>query len=72
MPGKYESLDLSLAVVKPGGFWVGDDLLPQSNWPEGHGDKVAWLLKTLAQNTAFSIVPLAWASGVVVAVRNTS
>ena len=72
MPGKYEGLDLSLAVVKPGGFWVGDDLLPQSNWPEGHGAKVGWLLETLAQNTAFSILPLAWATGVVVAVRKTS
>jgi predicted O-methyltransferase YrrM len=28
-PGKYEALEASLALLKPGGIWVGDDLLPQ-------------------------------------------
>src|SRR5262249_28758260 len=36
MPGKYEDLDLALAMVKCGGFYVADDMLPQANWPEGH------------------------------------
>ena len=69
MPGKYDGLRLSLGVVTPGGFWIGDDLLPQPNWPEGHASKVPLLLNELASHPEFTILPLAWASGAVVAVR---
>jgi predicted O-methyltransferase YrrM len=69
MPGKYEGLDEALAVVKPGGFYVIDDMLPQSNWPEGHAAKVPVLIEKLVANPNFRILPLVWASGVVVAVR---
>jgi predicted O-methyltransferase YrrM len=69
MPGKYEALEDALAVVKPGGFYIIDDLLPQPNWPEGHAEKVPALLDRLANDNRFFIAPMAWASGVVVAVR---
>jgi predicted O-methyltransferase YrrM len=70
MPGKYEGLEDALAVVKAGGFYVIDDLLSQPNWPEGHAAKVPKLIETLAADTRFQVLPLVWASGVVVAVRN--
>jgi predicted O-methyltransferase YrrM len=69
MPGKYDGLDDALAVVKVGGFYVIDDMLPQPNWPEGHSAKVPALIEKLAANAAFEVLPLVWASGVVVAVR---
>lgn len=69
MPGKYEGLEDALAVVKEGGFYVIDDLLPQPNWPEGHAEKVPVLIEQLAANSSFEVLPLVWASGVVVAVR---
>jgi len=69
MPGKYEGLEDALAVVKEGGFYVIDDMLPQANWPEGHAAKVPVLLEKLGENREFEVVPLAWASGVVLAVR---
>jgi predicted O-methyltransferase YrrM len=69
MPGKYDGLDDALAVVRVGGFYVIDDMLPQPNWPEGHSDKVTVLIEKLAANPAFEVLPLVWASGVVVAVR---
>jgi predicted O-methyltransferase YrrM len=72
MPGKYEGLDQALAVVKVGGFYVIDDMLPQPNWPEGHADKVPILMGQLAANPSFEILPLIWASGVVIAVRKHS
>ena len=72
MPGKYEGLDLALAVVKVGGFYIIDDMLPQPNWPEGHADKVPILIEQLAANPSFEILPLVWASGVIVAVRKHS
>jgi predicted O-methyltransferase YrrM len=72
MPGKYEGLDQALAVVKVGGIYVVDDMLPQPNWPEGHAQKVPGLIEQLASNPQFKILPLVWASGVVVAVRTRS
>jgi predicted O-methyltransferase YrrM len=71
MPGKYDGLDEALAVIKPGGFYVIDDMLPQSNWPEGHAAKIPVLIKTLLSRPDFAILPLVWASGVVVAVRKS-
>ena len=59
-------------MVKPGGFYVIDDMLPQPNWPDGHAEKVPALLDKLASNASFELLPLVWASGVVVAVRNNA
>jgi len=72
MPGKYEGLDDALALVKPGGFYVIDDMLPQANWPAGHADRVPALIEQLAARSGFEILPLVWASGVVVAVRRST
>jgi predicted O-methyltransferase YrrM len=69
MPGKYEALDDALAVVKPGGFYVIDDMLPQPNWPDGHAEKVPVLLDRLTMDPRFVVAPMTWASGIVVAVR---
>ncbi len=69
MPGKYENLDDALAVVKPGGFYVIDDMLPQTNWPEGHAARIPLLMEQLAANKDFRMLPLIWSSRVVVAVR---
>jgi len=72
MPGKYEGLDNALAVVKLGGFYVVDDMLPQPNWPAGHADKVPVLIDKLAANPSFEILPIVWSSGVVIAARKRS
>jgi predicted O-methyltransferase YrrM len=69
MPGKYEFLDEALALLRPGGLYVIDDMLPQANWPEGHARKVPLLLADLAARAAFRIVSLAWSSGLVVVAR---
>src|ERR1017187_7315939 len=72
IPGKYEALDEALAIVKPGGYYVIDDLLPQPNWPEGHAEKVPALIDRLAADPRFVMLPLVWSSGVVVLVRKSS
>jgi hypothetical protein len=59
-----------LAAVKVGGFYVIDDMLPQANWPEGHAERVPVLIERLASQPDFSILPLVWASGVLIAVRH--
>lgn len=69
MPGKYEALDRALALVKPGGFYIIDDMLPQANWPEGHDAKASALIERLAGIPEFQIAPLAWSSGIILLVR---
>ena len=69
LAGKYEALEEALCVVKAGGFYVVDDMLPQPNWPPGHAGKVPAWIASLAARPDFEVVPMAWASGVVVAAR---
>jgi predicted O-methyltransferase YrrM len=71
MPGKYEGLQECLRVVKPGGFYVIDDMLPQANWPTGHAEKIPVLVQELAGDPNWEVVPLAWSSGIVVAVKRS-
>jgi predicted O-methyltransferase YrrM len=47
MSGKYEGLDAALNVVKSGGFYIIDDMLPQANWPPGHAEKIPMLIDSL-------------------------
>jgi predicted O-methyltransferase YrrM len=69
--GKFEGFDEALAVVKPGGFYVIDDLLPQPSWPEGHAEKIPPLIERLAAHEQFHMVPVSWASGLIVAVKKS-
>ena len=71
MPGKYEGLEDCLRVVKPGGFYVIDDMLPQPNWPEDHAAKIPVLMEALAEDARLAIVPMSWASGIVVVVKRS-
>jgi predicted O-methyltransferase YrrM len=72
LPGKYEALDEALAIVKPGGFYVIDDMLPQPNWPEGHAEKVPPLMERLTTDPRFHTLVLEWASGILVLVRKSA
>jgi predicted O-methyltransferase YrrM len=69
MLGKYELLDEALALLKPGGLYVIDDMLPQSSWPENHAPRVPRLIASLASRPGLRIVSLAWSSGLVVVAR---
>lgn len=69
VPGKFDCLEAALDLVKTGGFYVIDDLLPQPNWPEGHAAKIPILIGQLTSRKDFSVTPLAWATGLMIAVR---
>jgi len=68
-PGKYHYLEEALALLKVGGIYVIDDMLPQENWPEGHDRKVDALVKHLHERDDFKVVKLGWASGVMIATK---
>jgi predicted O-methyltransferase YrrM len=60
-PGKFTDLDEALALLRPGGMYVIDDLLPQPNWPEGHAPRVPALIERLEGRRGFVTLKLAWA-----------
>src|SRR5262245_18301160 len=68
-PGKFSHLNEALALIRAGGMYVIDDLLPQPNWPEGHAPKVPALIHDIERRAEFVSVKLAWASGLMVVVR---
>jgi predicted O-methyltransferase YrrM len=70
-PGKFSHLDDALALLRPGGMYVIDDLLPQPNWPDGHAPKVPLLIDDIERRPKFATVRLAWASGLMLVVRRT-
>jgi len=68
-PGKYTHLDLALNLVKAGGIFLVDDMLPQPSWPEGHDTKVAELIATLEALPDFSVTKLTWSTGLILCVK---
>jgi predicted O-methyltransferase YrrM len=68
-PGKFSHLESALALLRPGGIYVIDDLLPQPNWPEGHAPKVPALVDDLERRPGFTTVRMAWASGLMLVVK---
>jgi predicted O-methyltransferase YrrM len=70
-PGKYEGLDGALALLRPGGLYVVDDMSPQPNWPQGHQPRVDELTARLKSHPDLATVTLDWASGLVVAARRS-
>jgi predicted O-methyltransferase YrrM len=69
MPGKYHLLDETLALLRRGGIYVIDDMLPQANWPEDHAPKVPRLIADLTRRPDLRIVTLDWSSGLILGVK---
>lgn len=70
-PGKFTDLDLALSLLKVGGTYLIDDLLPQPSWPEGHADRVPPLIVDLESRENFAMTKLSWASGLIVMARTS-
>jgi predicted O-methyltransferase YrrM len=70
-PGKYEHLDRALGLVRAGGFFVIDDMLPQPNWPDGHEAHASRLLADLENRPDLALTKLRWSTGLVVAAKRS-
>ena len=68
-PGKYNTVEETLELVAPGGFYVVDDMLPQPSWPEGHQVSVDALLAKLEAMRGFQVCKLVWSTGLVLCTR---
>lgn len=68
-PGKYTHLEETLGMLEEGGFYIIDDMMPQTNWPDGHAEKVANLITTLDERQDLVVTKMGWASGIVLVVK---
>lgn len=65
--GKYLMLEEILEMLNPGGFYILDDMLPQSNWPQGHQEKALKLLNILSERPDLILTRQCWATGIIIA-----
>jgi predicted O-methyltransferase YrrM len=68
-PGKFQHLDETLQLLKPGGLYIIDDLLMLTSWEEAHVMRVYRLLATLEARQDLRITKLNWSTGLLIAVR---
>jgi predicted O-methyltransferase YrrM len=67
--GKFTHLDQAIAVLKPGGIYVVDDMLPLPGWPAGHAEKIKVLLEELSLRSDLVSTRLGWSTGIIVAAK---
>jgi predicted O-methyltransferase YrrM len=68
-PGKYTHLDEALRLLKRGGLYVIDDMLPQPNWPDGHAQRVDELISILENRKDLIITKLNWSTGLIIGTK---
>ncbi|MDE1462521.1 O-methyltransferase [Spartinivicinus poritis] len=64
-PGKYFYLNETLELLKPGGMFIVDDMLPQSDWPEDHFPYAMQALSNLKSVTTTHTVSLDCSTGLI-------
>jgi predicted O-methyltransferase YrrM len=69
MPGKYDLFEETIALLRDGGFYVIDDMMPQPNWPEGHAERVDDFINMLEKRSDFVLTKLAWSTGIIIATK---
>ncbi|MHA7100762.1 O-methyltransferase [Roseivirga pacifica] len=68
-PGKYSELEETLELLKTGGFYVIDDMIPQPNWPEGHSEKAENLTAYLESRKDLTMTKMNWSTGVIICTK---
>ncbi len=68
-PGKFQYLDETLQLLKPGGLYVIDDMLLQTSWEEEHVSRVYRLISTLEHKKDLHITKLNWSTGLIIAAK---
>jgi predicted O-methyltransferase YrrM len=67
--GKYTHLGDALRLLKPGGLYVVDDMLPQADWSSDHRAKAVELIAELERRDDLVLTVMSWSTGVVVAAK---
>jgi predicted O-methyltransferase YrrM len=68
-PGKYETLEETLALLKTGGFYIIDDMRTQPNWPAGHDQNVERLVNHLHTRNDIRLTIMNWSTGIIIVTK---
>ncbi len=68
-PGKYFYLDETLSLLKTGGLYIIDDMLPQDNWPKNHAEKAKNLIHSLENRNDIILSKLCWSTGIIICTK---
>ncbi len=68
-PGKYNHLEETLNLLKSGGIYLIDDMLPQENWPDGHNVKADNLVQYLENRDDLNCTKLNWSTGIIICTK---
>lgn len=66
IPGKYEYLVETLELLKNGGIYIVDDMLPQPDWPDDHYPFANQALTNLKNLKGVNSVGLHWSTGLII------
>ena len=66
MPGKYDLFNETIAMLNSGGLYIIDDMLPQSNWPLGHDEKVRSFISDLESRDNLFMTKMNWSTGIII------
>ena len=66
MPGKYDLFEETIAMLNSGGLYIIDDMLPQSNWPLGHDEKVRLFISDLENRDDLLLTKMNWSTGIII------
>ena len=69
MPGKYDLFEEAFFLLKTGGLYIIDDMLPHPNWPAGHAERVASFINFLEGRKDVILTKLNWSTGIIIAVK---
>ncbi len=69
MPGKYDLFEEAIQMLKSGGFYIIDDMMPQMNWPAGHAEKVDAFVHMLELRKDVILTKMNWSTGIIIAVK---
>ncbi|MNE75104.1 hypothetical protein D3C80_1712300 [compost metagenome] len=58
-------LDETLNLLKSGGIYLIDDMLPQPNWPLNHDKNVERLIQDLENRTDIQLIKMCWSTGLI-------
>ncbi len=70
IPGKYDGFELAWRLLKPGGVYIIDDMLPQPSWPVGHAPKVHQLMRDLTHRNDTYVTEMNWATGILLVTKS--
>lgn len=69
MGGKWEGLDRTIAVLRPNGVLLVDDMRPKQSWSDGQRSKIEMVRRTLLGHPELEAIELDVGSGVILCTR---